>query len=190
MNILLSGSQGGQNIQIENYEAEHVAGAGGEQRLLLLQGLFWLVKCPHNEEIRANTGNGQHRWSLNVSPARLIYWLGSAVISDLLLIITWCGGSGSWQPGWRLWQICRLGGERESAKCPHRPRVTQSVQWGQTFVPSSPALQLSGQTLSVSTRYCSSQSKHCGNLTSSWPPPDLLLTSSHPPSLTSLTSAT
>ena len=60
MNILLSGSQGGQNIQIENYEAEHVAGAGGEQRLLLLQGLFWLVKCPHNEEIRANTDNGQH----------------------------------------------------------------------------------------------------------------------------------
>ena len=72
MNILLSGSQGGQNIQIENYEAEHVAG-DGEQLLLLLQGLFWLVKCPYNEEIRANTGNGQHRWSLNVSPARLIY---------------------------------------------------------------------------------------------------------------------
>ena len=76
MNILLSGSHGGQNIQIENYEAEHVAGAGGasgEQQLLLLQGLFWLVKCPYNEEIRANTGNGQHRWSLNVSPAPLIY---------------------------------------------------------------------------------------------------------------------
>ena len=63
MNILLSGSHGGQNIQIENYEAEHVAG-DGEQQLLLLQGLFWLVKCPYNEEIRANTGNGQHRWSL------------------------------------------------------------------------------------------------------------------------------
>ena len=55
MNILLSDSHGGQNIQIENYEAEHVAGVGGEQRLLLLQGLFWLVKCPYNEEIRANT---------------------------------------------------------------------------------------------------------------------------------------
>ena len=68
MNILLSGSHGGQNIQIENYEAEHVAGVGGEERLLLLQGLFWLVKCPYNEEITANTGNGQHRWSLTVSP--------------------------------------------------------------------------------------------------------------------------
>ena len=45
----------------------------GEQLLLLLQGLFWLAKCPYNEEIRANTGNGQHRWSLNVSPAPLIY---------------------------------------------------------------------------------------------------------------------
>ena len=39
----------------------------GEQLLLLLQGLFWLAKCPYNEEIRANTGNGQHRWWLNIS---------------------------------------------------------------------------------------------------------------------------
>ena len=74
MNILLSQSRGAKypHRELRGRTCGRERGWGWRTQLLLLQGLYWLAKCPYNEEITANTGNGQPRWWQCVSPHQLI----------------------------------------------------------------------------------------------------------------------